>query len=658
MPVNISLITTLYNEDKFIYSFLTSIINQTVKPKEVIFVDGGSTDNTQRIINDFAHKHPELGVRLIIDNSCSRKFVAGPIARGRNVAIKNCLCNIIAATDAGCVLDPNWLKEISEPFQDSNVKAVAGWYISTRMNRFQRAYEASMMPAKHLVQSFDYLPSSRSVAFRKEVWEKVGGYPEDTHTAEDTFFCLNILRAGFQFHRAPSAFVQWECPSSWSELWKKHFSYGLGEGQLGLLKKKFLLRWLFLVFPVNFLRSPKKFLYFPIAYIGLAAHQFGYVAGLNRSKKEPPTNQHVNRNPLHKRIVFFSNRAAPFKGGVETHLNKLCRELSNAQVKNILVVSTTPSKEDGLIHAKKCGYEFYFVGNSASMLKKIFRGGSLNLLRKTIPAEIVHYHDFGSVLGYGLCTFLLRKLLRKNIYITFHGWEGIFPPKTKVKIVRKILAKLSNGTIQVGSFITKWYGTIADETIIGGVDFYSLQPEKSQNNYLPPEDCYFIGRLDADTGAQDVLSAWVDIVQQTRNKKGRLFVYGDGPLRAKIEAQINNDEDVSSRTVFCGFVEDPLSLVPDGAIVFTSGYLSILESFSRSARVISYYNHELKKDYLESIPGHENIMWCARSIAELIDCYFKASSDCQKNRAGALFAERNSWAGVRNVYLKLWSLTG
>ena len=125
--INISLITTLYNESKNIEAFLDSYKKQTVYADEFIIVDGGSTDGTINFINNFIEKNKDLNIRLIVDESCSKKFVKGPIARGRNVAIKNAKYHYIAVTDAGCVLDSKWFEEIIKPFQDKKVDVVSGW---------------------------------------------------------------------------------------------------------------------------------------------------------------------------------------------------------------------------------------------------------------------------------------------------------------------------------------------------------------------------------------------------------------------------------------------------------------------------------------------------------------------------------------------------
>ena len=72
--MKLSLICTLKDEEESVRSLLDSILEQTRKPDEVIFVDGGSTDNTVKILKSYQKKIKNM------------KIIVG---RGLNIAIKN-----------------------------------------------------------------------------------------------------------------------------------------------------------------------------------------------------------------------------------------------------------------------------------------------------------------------------------------------------------------------------------------------------------------------------------------------------------------------------------------------------------------------------------------------------------------------------------------
>ena len=75
-----------------------------------------------------------------------------------------------------------------------------------------------------------YLPSSRSVAFRKEWWARAGGYPEWLRTGEDLVFDFALLRAGARLQFAPEALVGWSPQSSLRGFFWQYWHYARGDG--------------------------------------------------------------------------------------------------------------------------------------------------------------------------------------------------------------------------------------------------------------------------------------------------------------------------------------------------------------------------------------------------------------------------------------------
>lgn len=61
----VSIVTPCYNGEKFINSFFTSILGQTYKYIELIIVNDGSTDNSERLILSYKSKMEEKGYTLV-----------------------------------------------------------------------------------------------------------------------------------------------------------------------------------------------------------------------------------------------------------------------------------------------------------------------------------------------------------------------------------------------------------------------------------------------------------------------------------------------------------------------------------------------------------------------------------------------------------------
>ncbi|MCX7014577.1 MAG: glycosyltransferase [Candidatus Sumerlaeota bacterium] len=227
MATPASVICTVYNEAESIGAFLDSLARQSRVPDEIVIVDGGSTDATVEIIR--ASRAP---VRLVVDPECNRRNHSSPIAHGRNVAIANAQHNLIACCDAGCRIEPRWLEEILAPLErDPSIDVVAGWYEPDAQTAFERCLAALTFPALEEVRPDGFLPSSRSVAFRRSAWEAVGGYPELFYVAEDTLFDLNLKKRGLRFAFAPKAVVRWRPRPNWTAVWRQEFLYAEGNGR-------------------------------------------------------------------------------------------------------------------------------------------------------------------------------------------------------------------------------------------------------------------------------------------------------------------------------------------------------------------------------------------------------------------------------------------
>jgi glycosyltransferase involved in cell wall biosynthesis len=225
--MGISLITTVKNEEQSIGDFLRSIACQSMVPDEVVIVDGGSTDNTTSLIRNFKG----LNIRCIEQRS--------NIASGRNLAIRSAQHEIIAVTDAGCRLRPDWLERITAPM--GSVDMVVGNY-KPIVNSLFDACQDSIMSLFGSDQSMStFTPSSRSLAFHKRVWAEVGGYPEWLDYSEDAYFhgqLLSRYRATF----ARDATVEWEQRKSLGAVYRQFFRYMEGEALAGLHTGRNLLR--------------------------------------------------------------------------------------------------------------------------------------------------------------------------------------------------------------------------------------------------------------------------------------------------------------------------------------------------------------------------------------------------------------------------------
>ncbi len=228
MTARIALICSILNEAHTVDALIDSIRSQTVRPDETIFVDGGSGDDTVAKVEARLNDLP--GLVLI-------RAPGSTIAAARNIAIRHARADIIVSTDAGVRFGTTWLAEIISPLlDDPEIDVVAGFFIAdpTPGSRFECALGAVTLPHISEVRVETFLPSSRSVAFRRTCWESVGGYPEWLEHSEDVVFDLALRQTGCRFSFAPQATVRFRPRSNLRSFYRQYLLYARGDGKAGL----------------------------------------------------------------------------------------------------------------------------------------------------------------------------------------------------------------------------------------------------------------------------------------------------------------------------------------------------------------------------------------------------------------------------------------
>jgi len=224
--LGISVITTVYNEEENVVDWLTSILNQTLLPDEIVIVDAGSTDRTIALLNSAAAKS-QVPICVLKKDKIN-------IAAGRNIAIEQAENEIIASADFGCRLHKDWLENLTKPFRiNPETDVVAGWYYA--LDKKGNFVPFKGWPELNKLDPQEFIPSSRSLAFTKTAWRKAGGYPEWlTLTGEDTFFAMELKRFCANWAFVPSAIVDWFAPETWPDMWKKARYWATGNGEAGI----------------------------------------------------------------------------------------------------------------------------------------------------------------------------------------------------------------------------------------------------------------------------------------------------------------------------------------------------------------------------------------------------------------------------------------
>jgi len=234
--MKVSVILTVLNEGQGMAELLEALLAQTTPPDEVVVVDGGSTDDTLKVLTETAQRDPRF--KVFVEPGVN-------IARGRNIAISRAEGDVIAVTDGGCRPEPNWLEELLAPMRnDAAVGAVGGRFIPVAQGRFEH-YCGQMSVPDLGGESQRGMFYGRSSAFRRRLWERVGGYPEWLYTAEDTLFALAAGRlAEYKVVYAPASVLYWRPRPTLRKMARMFYLYGRGNGRIQNGDLKGCLYWL------------------------------------------------------------------------------------------------------------------------------------------------------------------------------------------------------------------------------------------------------------------------------------------------------------------------------------------------------------------------------------------------------------------------------
>lgn len=111
----VSVIVPVYNAEKYIKTCIESIINQTYKNLEIIIINDGSTDNTEKIIYEYSKK--DNRIKFITQKNCG-------VSKARNEGVKNAMGEHIMFIDADDYAELNMVEKAVNMINKYSVSGV------------------------------------------------------------------------------------------------------------------------------------------------------------------------------------------------------------------------------------------------------------------------------------------------------------------------------------------------------------------------------------------------------------------------------------------------------------------------------------------------------------------------------------------------------
>jgi glycosyltransferase involved in cell wall biosynthesis len=212
----ISVIVTARNEERNIAHLLDSLVNQE-QPLEIIIVDAKSTDSTQEKIREYMSRYDLI--RLFVK--------AGTRGRSRNFGVERSKGEAVAFIDADCIANPFWIGRMRAALGNSDV--VAGKTINIGYQPFEDLERVEL-----IYKGFDITFPSSNLAYRKALFDQIGGFDDWFLTAEDIDLNLRAVEAGAGIFHEEEAVVYHKARPTFYKFYEQAFWNGAGRKQLTL----------------------------------------------------------------------------------------------------------------------------------------------------------------------------------------------------------------------------------------------------------------------------------------------------------------------------------------------------------------------------------------------------------------------------------------
>lgn len=228
----VSVIVPAWNEEIGVLSTVRSLLESTHRPLEIIVVNDGSTDGTDRAMREFLAQHDGR-----LESGMTLRYLPmeknGGKARAVNAGIRASHGEFVVTIDADSIVLPNTISRMIEPFSNRLVMSVAG---NVRIGNKKQSiglfqhmeylYGFYFKRADAVFESI-YIVGGAAAAYRRSVFNAVGFFDEHNIT-EDIEMSTRIQSAGFRIGYAPHALVYTEGPSDLGGLCRQRLRWKYG----------------------------------------------------------------------------------------------------------------------------------------------------------------------------------------------------------------------------------------------------------------------------------------------------------------------------------------------------------------------------------------------------------------------------------------------
>ncbi len=237
-----SVLMSVYKNDKkeFLKLAIDSVINQTVKPNEIVIVEDGPIDeDMENLIKDYEKKYKFLKVIRQKENT--------GLGNALRIGLEECTYELVARMDSDDISVPDRFEKQLKEFEKDKELSIVGGFIEEFIddtsnvvgirdvpleNENIKQYIKSRCPLNHM-----------TVMFKKEEVLKVGNYVE-WHYNEDYYLWLRMYLANCKFRNLSDTLVKVRVGQ---EMYKRRGGLAYFKSEASL--QKFMLKNKIITFP-------------------------------------------------------------------------------------------------------------------------------------------------------------------------------------------------------------------------------------------------------------------------------------------------------------------------------------------------------------------------------------------------------------------------
>jgi glycosyltransferase involved in cell wall biosynthesis len=203
--MSFSVIIPIYNRPDELRELLDSLTKQTLLPYEVLVVEDGSTNKSDRVVAEFADRLP---VQYFFKPNSGQGFT-------RNYGFEQATGDYFVIFDSDAIVPPHYFETVANHLTHHPLDAYGGPDAAhPHFTPIQKAISYSMTSTfttggirgskKNLGGTFH--PRSFNMGLSRNVWETVGGY-RISRMGEDIEYAIRIIENGFRTGLIPEAFI-------------------------------------------------------------------------------------------------------------------------------------------------------------------------------------------------------------------------------------------------------------------------------------------------------------------------------------------------------------------------------------------------------------------------------------------------------------------